>query len=525
MDGFGETIEDDRKKKKESTFNPLHQVIKLAMMVKNVSGSYSKNESTFLPGYNPNTYILGMDRNFNGPGLGFLLGQQEKSLFGNRSSGLLEDISDNAWLVQQENLNILQSNTFSESYNFRANIEPIKDVKIELNMNSQESINNSSFYVYDPFAINDVDLQELDIVEGVENGQWGDYVSQSPNETGNYSASIIAWSTAFINDNETNNTSEVFDQFLLNRLDASEIVSSEHPFNTTELDSLQGFYTGYGPLSQRVVIPSFIAAYTGKDVSNVSTNPTGIKMAPNWTLRYNGLTKIKAMKKIFKQFRINHSYKANYNVSYVTNVGYVGPTAFTPDIQEELDQANFANYVDPKQISTVTISEQLSPLLGFDMTLNKKNKNKKPIDPQIKIEFRRDRTITLGLSNYQVTETKSRSFVIGLGGKIPEVPIGWLRSKRSRLPGRYLENSPINLRADLTIRNNATVIRRIEERTNQVTAGQRLFSLKTSADLQVSDKLTIRFFYDHQITEPKISTSFRTSNVSSGISLRFTLTQ
>ena len=525
VDGFGETIEDDRKKKKESTFNPLHQVIKLAMMVKNVSGSYSKNESTFLPGYNPNTYILGMDRNFNGPGLGFLVGQQEKSLFGNRSSGLLEDISDNAWLVQQENLNILQSNTFSESYNFRANIEPIKDVKIELNMNSQESINNSSFYVYDPFAINDVDLQELDIVEGVENGQWGDYVSQSPNETGNYSASIIAWSTAFINDNETNNTSEVFDQFLLNRLDASEIVSSEHPFNTTELDSLQGFYTGYGPLSQRVVIPSFIAAYTGKDVSNVSTNPTGIKMAPNWTLRYNGLTKIKAMKKIFKQFRINHSYKANYNVSYVTNVGYVGPTAFTPDIQEELDQANFANYVDPKQISTVTISEQLSPLLGFDMTLNKKNKNKKPIDPQIKIEFRRDRTITLGLSNYQVTETKSRSFVIGLGGKIPEVPIGWLRSKRSRLPGRYLENSPINLRADLTIRNNATVIRRIEERTNQVTAGQRLFSLKTSADLQVSDKLTIRFFYDHQITEPKISTSFRTSNVSSGISLRFTLTQ
>jgi cell surface protein SprA len=525
VDGFGETIEDDRKKKKESTFNPLHQVIKLAMMVKNVSGSYSKNESTFLPGYNPNTYILGMDRNFNGPGLGFLVGQQEKSLFGNRSSGLLEDISDNAWLVQQENLNILQSNTFSESYNFRANIEPIKDVKIELNMNSQESINNSSFYVYDPFAINDVDLQELDIVEGVENGQWGDYVSQSPNETGNYSASIIAWSTAFINDNETNNTSEVFDQFLLNRLDASEIVSSEHPFNTTELDSLQGFYTGYGPLSQRVVIPSFIAAYTGKDVSNVSTNPTGIKMAPNWTLRYNGLTKIKAMKKIFKQFRINHSYKANYNVSYVTNVGYVGPTALAPDIQEELDQANFANYVDPKQISTVTISEQLSPLLGFDMTLNKKNKNKKPIDPQIKIEFRRDRTITLGLSNYQVTETKSRSFIIGLGGKIPEVPIGWLRSKRSRLPGRYLENSPINLRADLTIRNNATVIRRIEERTNQVTAGQRLFSLKTSADLQVSDKLTIRFFYDHQITEPKISTSFRTANVSSGISLRFTLTQ
>ena len=84
------------------------------------------------------------------------------------------------------------------------------------------------------------------------------------------------------------------------------------------------------------------------------------------------------------------------------------------------------------------------------------------------------------------------SLVVGIGGKIPEVPIGWLRSKRSRLPGRYLENSPINLRADLTIRDNITLIRRIEELQNQPTAGQRMFSLKTSADLQVSDKLTLR---------------------------------
>ncbi len=524
VDGFGEPIEGKKKKKKDNSFNPLHEVIKLGMMVKNVSGSYSRNESTFLPGYGQDTYLLGMDRNFNGPGLGFLIGQQEKSIFGTGSTGLLEDVSDSEWLVQQSNLNILQSNTFSESYNFRANIEPIKDVKIELNMNSQSSINNSSFYVYDPFAINDVDLEGLDIVDGVVDGQWGDYISQSPNETGNYSASIVAWSSSFINDND-DNTSDVFDQFLLNRLDVSEIVSQEYQFNDTELDPLQGYYTGYGPLSQRVVIPAFVAAYTGKATDKVSTSPTGVKMAPNWTVRYNGLTKIKSMKKIFKQFRINHSYKANYNMSYLTNVGYVGPTESVPDIQEELDQSDFANYIDPKQISTVTISEQLSPLLGFDMTLNKKNKNKKPIDPQIKIEFRRDRTITLGLANYQVTETKSRSFIIGLGGKIPEVPIGWLRSKRSRLPGRYLENSPINLRADLTIRDNSTVIRRIEERQNQVTAGQRLFSLKTSADLQVSDKLTVRFFYDHQITEPKISTSFRTSNISSGISLRFTLTQ
>ncbi len=519
VDGFGNEVEDDKKKKKKPIkFNPLHEVIKVAMMVKNVSGSYTQNEGTLLPGYDLNTYILGMDRNFNGPGAGFLIGQQEKQLFGTESSGLLEGISDKNWLVRQENLNIQQSNTFSRSYNFRANIEPIKDVKIELNMNSQISENKNSFYVYDPNAI-DVGG---DIVDG-------DWIEQSPNITGNYSASIITWPTAF-KDNKSDIESGVFDTFLNeNRLAISERASTEYGGDGVSGNDIQqeanGYYYGYGPLSQRVVIPAFVAAYTGKDPNNVSLNPTKVKMAPNWSLRYNGLTKIKSLKKIFKQFRINHSYKATYSTSYLTNVGYVGPTESNKNIAEELDAANFPNYVDSKQISTVSIVEQLSPLLGFDMTINKKNKNKKPIDPQIKIEFRRDRTVTLGLANYQVTETKSKSFVIGIGGKIPEVPLGWLRSKRSRLPGKYLENSPINLRADLTIRDNVTIIRRIEERQNQPTAGQRLFSLKTSADLQVSDKLTVRFFYDHQITEPKISTSFRTANISSGISLRFTLTQ
>ncbi|NQX91790.1 MAG: hypothetical protein HRT74_06645 [Flavobacteriales bacterium] len=75
----------------------------------------------------------------------------------------------------------------------------------------------------------------------------------------------------------------------------------------------------------------------------------------------------------------------------------------------------------------------------------------------------------------------------------------------------------------MTIRDNLTLIRKMQELQNQVTAGQQIISIKTSADLDISRKLTLRFFYDHQITTPKISTSFPTSNISSGITLRFTL--
>ena len=110
----------------------------------------------------------------------------------------------------------------------------------------------------------------------------------------------------------------------------------------------------------------------------------------------------------------------------------------------------------------------------------------------------------------------------GLGYKITEVPNPF-RKKKSKLPIKMLANTTLNLRADLTVRDNVTLIRKMVEQTSQATAGQRLYSLKTSADMAVSDKLTIRFFYDHQLNKPKISTSFPTSNISTGIALRFSL--
>ena len=545
VDGFGDKVDDPKKKKKKGPkFTPVHRALQLAMMLKSVSGNYSRNEGMLIPGYNQNSYLFGMSQGFSGPGLDFITGQQNASLFGNNDEGILELISDNGWLGNNPLLNIQQSSTFSESYSFRANIEPIKDVKIELTMNSQYSENASAFYVFQtPTAENgvipDPDLAAFDMFD-----EPGDFVPLSPNITGNYTASIISWPTAFVKDRDegegADNGNEIWDAFLddYRQIISERVANFYHDADGTNIynnpliqsanPEFAGFYEGYGPLSQRVAIPAFVAAYTGQPVDKVSLNPFKQKVAPNWSLRYNGLTKIKSMKKIFKQFRINHSYKSNYTTSFVTNVGYGGPVEGNPgtfNTVEDVDQSPFENYQNQRQISTVSIVEQLSPLIGFDMTLNKKNKNKKPIDPQIKIEIRRDRTITLGLSNFQITETKSKALVIGIGGKIPDVPIGWLRNKRSRLPGKYLENSPITLRADLTIRDNVTLIRRIEERLNQATAGQRLFSLKTSADLQISTQLTLRFFYDHQITKPKISTSFPTSNVSSGISLRFQLSQ
>jgi cell surface protein SprA len=75
------------------------------------------------------------------------------------------------------------------------------------------------------------------------------------------------------------------------------------------------------------------------------------------------------------------------------------------------------------------------------------------------------------------------------------------------------------------MRTNRTILRKIVEDVNQISAGQRIISINTSADYQLSERFVIRLFYDHIITNPYVSSQFPTGNVNAGISLRFTLAQ
>ncbi len=500
VDGFGN--EEEKEDKDKPKFNPLNAVGRLFMMVQNVSGTYQRTEGILLPGYGQSTQLLGMDPSFNAPGLPFILGRQNTDVFGAPNGNYALEAGEKGWLVQQEFLNNQYTETFNETFNVRAKLEPIKYLSIELTANQTETRGKNSFFRWD---------------EEIQS-----YEFQSPVETGSYSASIVTWPTAFINDRE-DFSSETFDAFLANRIVISDRLNTEFQNYTTDSLENNGYYTGWGPTSQDVVIPAFIAAYTGKEAGDVKLNVFDTKMRPNWRVTYDGLSKIPSIKKRFKQFAINHSYRSTMTTSYVTNLNFEADAEGNPVGR---DQSDFKNYISERQINTITISEQLSPLVGVDMTIKIKNKNNKNIDPQLRVEWARDRNISLGLTNYQITENKSNSFIVGVGYTIPEVPNPFKsRRKGSKLSKQMLENSPLNLRADLTIRDNTTIIRKMEERQNQVTAGQTVISLRTAADLSISNKLTVRFFYDQQLTRPKISTSFPTSNINTGLSLRFQLSQ
>jgi cell surface protein SprA len=488
-----EDSESEEKKKKEGNFSVVDTFFRIVMMLKNISGTYAQTNGTALPGYNQFTRNFGMNSDFNAPGWEFILGQQ--SGFG-ETGDFADYAASNDWLVQQPLLNNRYLKTRSEQLNFRANIEPIPHMRLEITMQRSRSSSESSFYrwVYD-----DPDNPVQDE---------GRFENQSPLTTGTISYSVTTINTAFSTPDE-NYRSEVYDQFLRNRPDASRRLGEESDFDLSIVDST-GYYEGYGKTQQQVVITSFISAYSKRDVSSLPAQLVNSFPSVNWRVTYDGFMKSDWFRKVFKTFTISHAYRSTLNASYQSNL-LAGQENGDPNLDVN------GNIISTETINSITISEQFAPLVNVDMQW----KN----SLITKVEFGRDRSITLNMSNLQVLTVTGQSYVFGLGYRLNDV----------KLPfkfGNKTIRSDLTLRGDLTIRNNTTVTHQEAEvpvdgviSQNTLTAGNRNVSIKVAADYVINRRLNVRFFYDQQLITPLISTSFPTSNISTGLSLRFTLSQ
>jgi cell surface protein SprA len=135
-----------------------------------------------------------------------------------------------------------------------------------------------------------------------------------------------------------------------------------------------------------------------------------------------------------------------------------------------------------------------------------------------KIEFKKDRTLSLSVTSSQVTELNGKEIVAGFGYAFHIKPL--------KVNSAYFKGpikSDLKVKVDVSFRNNQTTIRKMDPEYNQLTSGQNLLSIKTSADYVMSDKLSLRLFCDYIRTNPLVSTSFLTSNTNLGIALRLTL--
>lgn len=252
------------------------------------------------------------------------------------------------------------------------------------------------------------------------------------------------------------------------------------------------------------MLPAFIAAYSGNSPNSVSTGIFKNIPIPNWTLRYNGFMKYKWFKKNFSSFTLSHGYKSSYTIgNYSNNLQY-------DSNNRETNTNTSGNYQPELLISSATLIDEFSPLIKVDFRM----KN----SVSFKGEIRRDRSLTLNFNNNTLTDVKGTEYVLGFGYKIRDVKfVTRFTGKKETLKG------DINLRADISLRDNLTLIRSVDEENSQITGGEKLFGLKFIADYNLSSNLTASFYYNHQTFEYAVSTTFPRQSINAGINLVYNL--
>lgn len=464
----------DSTKKKDNQYEIVEYIARFIMTLKSVNVTYSTTRGTMLPGYKGNSQIMGMDEHFSGPTPGFLFGSQKDI----REKGIAND-----WFVKTQSINNLYTRTYTENLNIRANAEPFPDFKIELTATRTQSKSYSEFFRWSRDSSR--------------------FVSQSPMESGNFSVSILTYKTSFINGDAA------FEKFLNARAAISARLGDQNPNSNA---SINGFAEGYNAESQDVLIPAFLAAYSGK---NPGSNRAGLDPLkqfplPNWRITYDGLSKIEKLKKFFKTVTLSHAYRSTYNIGGFTNNLLYGEKDGFAFVREQVSSiSNNPNFISKNQITTATITEQWSPLIKVDVVLQN--------SLLLNVEYKKDRNVSLGLTSKTLTEVAGREIIAGIGYRIRNVSAG--KMKIGNKPIR----SDVNLKADISFRRNETVMRRIVEGVSQSTGGTNIISLKMSADYIINDRINIRVFYDRIFNKPVISTSFPTTNTNAGLSLRITL--
>ena len=469
----GKNVRSIRPKKTLSTGKKILKITwDLLTSVKQGKISYSENNGQYLQGYDD--------------GIGFLGGSPTAFAFGSQVD-IRNKALTNGWLVNPRALtddlttiDIDESTYYNKSYSrthynkldYTFTLKPLPELNIDVRGNKIKTRDIS---------------QQLDVVEdGTENGAIDFGIDTF--ETGNFSTSHSMFSTAFTSGDALFQKMKDYRATIANRF------ANENP----TLDP-----NAFGENSQQVLLPAFMAAYSGINPEKVNTGLFRNIPIPNWTLRYNGFMKMKWFKKNFSSFVVSHGYRSSYTVSSFTN-----NLAFKEG--QNIINTNSGSFEPQKLVSSATLVDEFSPLIKVDMKMRNSF--------SFRGEVKRDRTLTMNFNNSTLTDIAGTEYIFGLGYVFKDVKMNTrFTGKKTTLKG------DVNVRADVSLRDNLTQIRYVDEDNNQISGGQRLFSIKFTADYTLSSNLTASFYYNHQTSRYAISTTFPRQAINGGINIIYNL--
>lgn len=476
---------DEDEEEEEKEFKLFEHIARTLLSVQSVNLSYDERNGSMLPGFKPKVGAFGQNDMFSSntaPGWGFVAGEQ----LDDKGLALF---ADNGWISSDSLLNQQYTTQYTSRLNFRATIEPVKKLRFKITAQRSQTTNTSETF-RNTGTPDDISFESL-----------------NRNETGSFTMSFLAINTAFRK--MEINSSQTFDEFRTMRSEMAKRVAADN--GQINNDNIE-YPIGYGPNSQEVLIPAFMAAYSGTDATSQTLNKFPKIPLPNWNVKYDGFTNLKWVKKHFKSVSLSHAYTSTYSIgAYNTNLFHADlkyPGTGTPETNPENFDAN-NNYLSETQIQTVNISEQFSPLIKLDLTMNN--------SLTTRLEYSKDRQVSLSLNNNQIQEQSGQSFTIGLGYRIEDFEISL-----STANGKKTFSSNLDLNMDFSIRKSVSAIRSLEENTHQGVSGRTDISIKSTADYVLSERVNIQLFYDRIVAKYEVATSFDTANNSFGLKLRFT---
>ncbi len=493
-------VKKEKKEKKERTKKEKEDreptaleraILRPLMMIRKARFNYSENFSSVVPGFVPETRLLGQNNGFDSPGWDYVFGAN----YGARwrlldftnwldDLGANDNITSNLFLNQQVLVN------YTQSYDGQVTIEPFKDFRIDVNANRAYTKNHTEYY------------KVADVERGFEH--------LNALDRGSLNMTYFSMRTLF--GSTTEDLIDKFGIFESNRSIISRRLSELDVRSNGghEVDSQFGDYQeGYGRYQQDVLVPAFLSAYTGMDAETFPLRVFDLIPRPNWKFTYNGLNKLKAFSDIFASFNLSHSYTSTLGVnSFATDLDFQGGVLNT----------STRNYYSTYEIPDLVIREQFGPLIGLDIRL----KN----EMTARFDWKKSRNLQMSFTDYQLSETNGEEFTIGVGYRVKgfKLPFKLIKIPNSKEKTNVLEND-LNFKLDVSYRDDVTINHLLDQNVAIPTRGAKTIRISPSIDYAVNKFVNIRLFFDRSRTIPKTSQSFPITNTQGGVTIRFSLTE
>ena len=483
-------------------------VARALMMVRSASVSYRDQYAMALPGFMPTVGdAFGQTRGTGAlsPGLDFAFGLIDDDYIGKARN--------NHWLLMNDSVATPAVTNRTEDLQIRMTLEPFKDFKIDLTASRMQTTSRSIQYMY---------------------------TGTPTTQSGSLTMTTLSLGTAFESQGNANNGyhSPTFNRFVQSLDSYRNRVEAQYNNATYPASFGGGHFTpavgAVNKYSADVMVPAFLNAYTSMSGNGLNIFPSLRSLLPNWSIRYSGLSRLPFFEQFFKSVNINHAYRSIFAIgsyqSYSTWQEYMNGLGFITD-------ATTGNPIPSSMynISQVSINEAFSPLLGVDVTLQN--------NLTARLEYRQTRVLSLSMTSVQLNEASSKDWVIGIGYRINDFNLfnnGTRRvakSKKKKTSDSSQQdnsssrqnsglNRDLNLRLDMSYRQQASLTRDIASLTSAASSGNTAFKFSFLSDYTLSRLVTASLYYDLQINTPLLSSgSYPTTTHDFGVSLRLSLTR